>query len=51
MPVSITKLSSNRFRVKTPNMIHARSTTLAKAYAQRRLIMAVEKGWKPTGRK
>jgi len=50
MPVSITKKGS-KFEVKTPNEIHSKGTTKKKAEAQKRLLNAVEHGWKPTGKK
>jgi hypothetical protein len=50
MPVKIKKLKNNRFQVATPNMVHAKSATLENAMAQKRLINAVEHGWKPTGK-
>lgn len=50
MPVSIRK-KGNKYQVSTPNQVHARGTTRAKAEAQKRLLNAVEHGWKPTGRK
>jgi len=50
MPVKITRLGrSNKYRVSTPNGVHAKGTTLEKAEAQKRLIDAVDHGWKPTG--
>jgi hypothetical protein len=49
MPVRITK--SNGYRVSTPGGVKAKRTTKRKAEAQRRLLNAVEHGWKPTGRK
>ena len=51
MPVKITKLGNNMARVSTPNQVHAKKTTLAKAYSQARLLNAVEHGWKPTNKK
>ena len=48
MPVSITKQGSG-YQVSTPNGVHAKHTTKAKALAQERLLNAVEHGWKPTG--
>jgi len=51
MPVTIKKVKGG-FQVKTPNMTHAKKTTKKKAKAQKRLLNAVEHGWKPTrGRK
>lgn len=51
MPVSLTKLPSGQVRVSTPNMVHAKGTSMANALKQRRLLNAVEHGWKPTGNK
>jgi len=51
MPVKLRKLSSGKVRVSTPNAVHAKATTPAKAKAQARLLNAVEHGWKPTKRK
>ena len=50
MPVTVTKRGKG-FEVRTPNAVHAKSTTKAKAAAQARLLNAVEHGFKPTGRK
>jgi hypothetical protein len=50
MPVKITKVGK-KYRVATPNGVHAKGTTLAKAKSQERLLNAVEHGWKPTGKK
>ncbi len=49
-PVKITK-ADHGYRVSTPNMVHAKRTTLAKAKSQERLLNAVDHGWKPTGKK
>ncbi len=51
MPVRITKTTSGKYRVSTPSGVKAKSTTKAKAGAQARLLRAVDRGWKPTGRK
>lgn len=49
MPVTITKVGEGRYRVSTPNQVHARSTTLANAKAQERILNAVEHtNWRPT---
>jgi hypothetical protein len=37
-------------QVRTPGGVKAKSTTPAKAAAQKRLLNAVEHGWKPTGK-
>jgi hypothetical protein len=50
MPVKIKKTGS-KYRVSTPSGVKAKGTTKAKAKAQKRLLNAVEHGWKPTGKK
>ena len=47
MPVKVTK--HDGYRVSTPGGVKAKSTTRTKAMAQKRLLNAVEHGWKPTG--
>lgn len=49
MPVHIKSVGKGKVRVSTPNGVKAKSTTPAKAAAQKRLLNAVEHGWKPTG--
>jgi hypothetical protein len=51
MPVTIRKVSKSRVSVSTPNGVKAKSTTPEKAKRQKRLLNAVEHGWKPTGAK
>lgn len=51
MPAKARKLKSGKYRVKTPNAIHAKATTKAKAEAQVRLLNAIDHGWKPTKRR
>ncbi len=51
MPVKLQKLKSGKVRVSTPSGVRAKSTTLRKAKAQRRLLNAIEHGFKPTRRK
>jgi hypothetical protein len=46
MPVSVKKLDGG-YQVKTPNMVHAKRTSFEKAMAQKRLLNAVEHGWRP----
>jgi len=46
MPVTISKVRGG-YRVSTPNAVHAKRTTKKKAKAQKRLLNAVEHGWKP----
>ena len=47
MPVTIKKTEKG-YRVSTPSGIHAKGTTREKAESQKRLLNAVEHGWKPT---
>lgn len=52
MPVKIRRLDGNRYSVSTPHGTKAKSTTLAKAKSQERLLNAVEHSdWRPTGKK
>ena len=52
MPLKIQKTGKGTYRVSTPNMIHAKHTSLAKAKAQERLLNAVEhSNWRPTKKK
>ena len=46
MPVTITKVGEGRYRVSTPNQVHAKSTSLANAKAQERIINMAEHGIK-----
>ncbi len=50
MPATIRKVKGG-YEVRTPNRVHAKHTTLAKAKAQQRLLNAEEHGWTPTGAK
>ncbi len=50
MPTKVTKVKGG-YRVSTPNAVHAKHTTKAKAESQARLLRGVEHGWKPTGKK
>lgn len=49
MPAKVSKNSKGGYTVRTPNGVHAKSTTKKKADAQKRLLNAVDHGWKPTG--
>ena len=51
MPVKVTKTSSGKYRVSTPSGTKAKGTTKAKAESQKRLLNAVEHGFKSTGAK
>ena len=50
MPVKVEKVKGG-YRVSTPGGVKARRTTKANAKKQKRLLYAVEHGWKPTGKK
>ena len=50
MPVTLTKVKGG-VRVSTPHGVKAKSTTMPKAKAQKRLLNAVEHGFKSTGKK
>jgi len=47
MPVRIVKVKGG-YSIRTPNGVHAKKTTLAKAKRQVRLLNAVDHGWKPS---
>ncbi|MFY9588676.1 MAG: hypothetical protein WAT66_14625 [Actinomycetota bacterium] len=51
MPVKVRKTKGGKYRVSTPSGTKAKGTTKKKAAAQKRLINAVEHGWKPTRRR
>ena len=50
MPVKVTK-TNGKYRVTTPGGTKAKGTSKAKAQRQKRLLNAIEHGWKPTGKK
>lgn len=50
MPYKIVKVKGG-YRVRGLKTIKAKRTTLAKAKRQKRLLYAVEHGWRPTGKK
>ncbi len=51
MPTKITK-TDGKYKVSTPNAVHAKGTTKKKAEAQKRLLDAVDHSdWRPTGKK
>jgi hypothetical protein len=53
MPVRITKISAGKnkgkYRVRTPNAVHAKATSLKKAKAQETIINMHEAGVEPKG--
>lgn len=51
MPVKIERLPNGKVRVSTPHGTKAKATTPAKAAAQKRLLNAVDHGWRPTRQK
>jgi hypothetical protein len=46
MPVKVRKVKGG-YRVSTPNGVHAKRTTRKKAESQKRLLNAIDHGWKP----
>jgi phage gp16-like protein len=50
MPVKIRKVKGG-IRVSTPGGVKAKHTTMRKAKRQRRLLNAIDHGWKPSGKK
>jgi len=46
MPVTIKKV--NGYKVSTPHGVKAKNTTKKKAKSQKRLLNAVDHGWRPT---
>jgi len=51
MPAKVTKKANGKYEVSTPNGVHAKGTTKAKAESQQRLLNAIDHGWEPTGKK
>ena len=49
MPVTIRK-KDHKYSVSTPGGVKAKGTSLRKAIAQKRLLHAIDRGWKPTGK-
>ncbi len=51
MPAQISKVSGGGYRVSTPNGVHAKHTTKAKAMKQQRLLNAIDHNpnFKPSG--
>ena len=50
MPARIRKVKGG-YQVRTPNRVHAKKTSKAKAKKQARLLNAIDHGWKPSGNK
>lgn len=51
MPTRTRKLKSGKYRVSTPGGVKAKATTKKKAMRQKRLLNAIDHGWKPTRKK
>lgn len=51
MPAKISKNKSGGYSVRTPNGVHAKNTTKAKAEAQQRLLNAIDHGYDPKARR
>lgn len=49
MPVTVTK--KDGYEVRTPHGVKAKHTSKKNAESQKRLLNAIEHGWKPTGKK
>lgn len=47
MPAQVNKNKSGGYSVRTPNGTHAKNTTKTKAEAQKRLLNAIDHGFKP----
>lgn len=48
MPAKVTKTKGGKYKVSTPNGVKAKGTTKTKAAAQKRLLNAIDHGFKPT---
>lgn len=48
MPAKVSKTKGGKYRVSTPSGVHAKGTSKKKAEAQKRLLNAVDHGWKPS---
>ena len=48
MPVKIRKNKGGKYSVSTPGGVKAKGTTKKKAGLQKRLLNAIEHGWKPS---
>lgn len=51
MPVRTRKLKSGKVRVTTPGSVKSKATTPAKAKRQKRLLNAIDHGFRPTRRR
>lgn len=51
MPAKVSKTSGGKYKVSTPNAVHAKGTTKAKANSQARLLNAIDHGFVPDKKK
>jgi hypothetical protein len=51
MPVKLRRLKGGRVRVSTPGGVKSKGTSVRKAAAQRRLLNAIDHGFKPRKRR
>ena len=55
MPAKSRKITrgknKGKYRVSTPKGVKSKATTKKKAESQKRLLNAIDHGWKPTGKK
>lgn len=51
MPARTKRLKSGKVQVRTPGGVKAKGTTPIKAARQKRLLNAIDHGFKPTGKK
>jgi hypothetical protein len=49
MPAKMRAIGGGKYKVSTPNSVHAKSTSKANAESQVRLLNAIDHGFKPTG--
>ena len=47
MPAKVERIGKNKYKVETPNSVHAKGTSRKKALAQARLLNAIDHGWQP----
>lgn len=52
MPIAIKRIGKNKYKVynRATGEVHAKRTSKDNAESQKRLLDAVDHGWKPTGK-
>lgn len=50
MPITLRKLANGKVRVSTPGGVKSKASSLKNAIRQKRLLNAVEHGFRPTGK-